>query len=145
MRVPARMGGNRIMAVEIRKSDIIPRPAGLKPGFGLTGTKAEEIGSGKTNPLAQFKDMLATVKEFKKMADEMGIRIPGLPQAAQVQEKAPDDTGDHERPPDGGQNQFLVLLNVVRLKYGDITINELIAVLVQEYGDRKLSTIGGKK
>lgn len=125
--------------VELTRKDIIPRPEGL-----VVKTASAPASPGtKKNPLTELKEILETVKEFKTMADDLGINIPWMPQGGKAGDPEPKES-DPPAPPPGGQ--FIVLLQMLRIKYGDITVNQLIAALVQEYGDRKLSTlVGGKK
>jgi len=83
----------------------------------------------------QVKQTFQQIKELRKMADELGLKIPGMPGSGPA---------DPEDSPGGGTNaqtaQLRMAVQLLRVKYGDITVKQLIEKLLTEYGDRRLSS-----
>lgn len=118
--------------IEIKASDIIKRPTELINAAG-------KITGGK-NPIAQIREYVKQAQEIKKMLEEIGIPlnnlIPGLGGLGKTENKAP--VNDDMRPPPPAA-QFRMFMMMLIAKYGDITFNELIERMREEYGNRKLS------
>lgn len=127
--------------IELTKKDIIPRPKDLPVKTGLV-TAAPTVPGSIKPVVKEIKESLGDIKEIKDMLAELGIKIPGL--TGQAPADAGGDRAAPAPPQPSAADQLLMLVQMLRVKYGNITVNELIRALVQEYGDRKLSTIGGK-
>lgn len=131
--------------IELKPEDIIRRPPNVEVGSKVLAPAKEK------GPLEEFRGLIKDVREFRDLLDEMGVKIPGMPDkeesakeepaptAAQAAKAAKEAASSPPRPSEAQQLQ--VLLTMLQVKYGDITINQLIANLIEEYGKRKLSSI----
>ncbi len=120
--------------IEIRPEDIIKRPAILPLKAG--GTKEPGM-------LEQARSWMKQIKEFKELADEMGmgnqlggilgnlgIKLGGGNQKAEISvEKQAANTGQ----------QVTRFLKLLQIRYGDITVNEALECLRRDFGPVKLS------
>jgi transposase len=125
--------------IEITAKDILRRPVDA-----LANVKGEGTGFSLKN----IKGYIQQAKEIKEALESMGIdlkslgiKLPGLKKDAGGQ--GGGDAGA------GGQTltkmsatpaqQILNVLKLLQGIYGDVTLNELIARLKAEFGDRKIS------
>lgn len=131
------LGRGEIMVdpVEITEKDLLDRPLGGKPGVALTKAPG--------NILAEIKAGAKQVKEIIDIAKSLGLNLklpPGLTgMLGQKGEGSAEPTSDAP-----GVAQFQAFRQLLIIKYGDITVNDLIDKLRAEMGNRKLSDLGGK-
>jgi len=118
--------------LEIKPEDIIRRPTGLDTAKVTTGGKGN-------NPLEEIKGYVEQGKELLKLAEDLGLPvdkwkslIPGL--AGKNPSPQPDNLAPQA-------NQVLLVQKMLIMAYGDITVNELIEKLKEDYGGKKLSSI----
>lgn len=133
--------------IEITIKDIVKRPAELAAAGGAVK---------KGNIISQFKQGLEQFKEIKDLMKDLGIdlgdllggqpknalsglnappRIDGAPPPADTRAPAPP-------PPSPGMTpaqQFKAFCVMLQLKYGDITISEMLDAIKAEYGNKKIS------
>lgn len=126
--------------VEITEKDLIDRPLGIA-GIGETGKKAG------VNPLQYLKEIQASIKQAKEIFDTLrgmglNINLPGLktPESAEAVTRVTNI----EVQPSPGQ-QVGLFLNLLAMRYGDITIDELMIKLKEEFGAKKISQLGRLK
>jgi len=127
--------------IEIRPGDIIPRPVNAE---SLTGAAREK----SPNFLQQIKDGLNQAKEIKKTLEDMGFKVGGGQQAQGAVLPPNAQIRGGEPPPNTALSPAEQVLNFVRLlqlRYGDMSVKELIAKLVEDYGDKKLSEFTKRK
>ncbi len=122
--------------IEIRPSDIIKRPDFLTAKAG-----AEAGGFSVKN----IKGYIQPIKEIKDLMDDLGIDLGGLGLNLGGGKKAATPPGPDRPPAMTGAQQFRNFLKLLEMKYGDITVNELLDKLRAEFGDWKISnfTKGG--
>jgi hypothetical protein len=136
--------------IEITPKDIIKRP--LETAIGATTNELK-----KGNFLQQMVDGLKQAKEIKKQLDDLGIDINtffnlggnnsggglGPPPPGGGGPVGGDARAPHAAPaPTPAPNPMQTakgLLTLLRMKYGDITIGELMAQLKSEYGEKRIS------
>lgn len=126
--------------IEITEKDLIDRPAGIA-GIGEAAKK------GGVNPLAYLKDVQASIKQFKEIMDAvrgLGINIPGLKFPGMAETEAKTQVVNTAPQPSSGQ-QLRPFLNLLAMRYGDITIDELMVKLKEEFGNKKISQLGRLK
>ena len=123
--------------IEIRPGDIIPRPTSIVP---LAKSAA---GEGGGFSLKNIKSMLEQVKEFKDLAESLGLDLSGL--GLKLGGKKKDGSPMPDTPAPAGGQQVRNFLKLLQVRYGDITVNELLEKLRAEFGDWKISnfTKGG--
>lgn len=123
--------------IELTKADLLERPAGSEPeSVGL-----ERKGTNPMQFLGQIQDALKQVKAIMDMARSLGlnVNIPGL--GGLNKEKGEGkNSGGLSAPPDP-EAQFDMFLQLLVMKYGDITVNELVEKLKAEFGERKISKL----
>ncbi len=116
--------------IEIRPDDVIRRPpGGVKPPVSVSPLPPDK----EPGFFDQVKDTFQNIKELKKMADEFGLKIPGVPGGRDM------ESGD-ERAVPSQKDQIRMAVQLLRVKYGDVTVKQLIEKLLAEYGDRRLSS-----
>ena len=90
--------------------------------------------------LAQAKQYMEFIKEAKAMAESLGIKLPGLKLPGQA------ETSVHEERAVQSVNKVQAFVAMIQVKYGDLTVAELVDRLKAEFGDVRLSEISrGKK
>jgi len=121
--------------IEIRPEDIIKRPA---PGLPATGQE-----KGFSFDVKSIKKYIGQAREFIDLAKELGmgdqlaglgIKIPGMSDKEPVAENPQRDNQ--------GINQAKAFIQLLIVKYGDITVNELLEKLKDDFGNKKISQIG---
>lgn len=124
--------------IEIRPGDIIPRP------LTITGAAKPAADAGGGFSLKNIKGYIDQIKEAKELLDSLGIDLGGLGVNLGVKKKENDSSMPDHPAPTGGQ-QIRNFLKLLQARYGDITVNELLKKLVDEFGDWKISnfTKGG--
>ncbi len=126
--------------IEIRAEDIIKRPADLALKAGSNAASAKEPGI-----LEQVKGYMNQYKEWKKMADELGLgdqlngilgnlglNLPG------GQRKKEATSGGGERSANTAR-QVQSFIKLLKLHYGDITVNQALEKLRADFGNVPLS------
>jgi len=138
--------------IEITAKDIIKRPLNA-----LT----DAAGPKKGNFISQIKSGMEQVKEIKKILDDLGINvgdlIGGTKQTPVIGMNTPPRNMNTPLPegiapapapaaPAAPTPQPLTVaqqaknfLALLRLRYGDISVNELLEKLKAEFGEKKLS------
>lgn len=119
-------------AVEIRAEDLVRRPGG--------GAVKAAAGAKTWNPvelIKQFKEGMKLVQELAAQAQSMGINI-NLPGLKNLENKVAKTTAAQEPQAD----QYRAFINLLIVRYGDITLNEVFGKLRQDMGNKKLSQIG---
>ncbi len=130
--------------IEITAKDIIKRPLST----AITGVKAGESAK-KGNFIQQIKEGLDQFKEIKKTLDEIGIDVgdflPGLggkkAPAGGLPAPVPMDARAPVAAQPTGAQQIKNFLKLLQYRYGDITVNEALEHLKQDFGQVKLSEI----
>jgi hypothetical protein len=128
--------------IELTEKDLIDRPA-------VTGPETAGLGPDKgANPLqfmGQIQDALKQVKAIMDTARSLGlnVNIPGLGGLNKQKGENEPGVGVSTAPP-GPQAQFDMFLQLLVMKYGDITVDELVEKLKAEFGARKISKLRGK-
>lgn len=113
--------------IELSESDLIRRPLEL----ATNGTGAEP-GKSPLSWMKGIKDNLKEVKELMDTLKELGINLPALGNIAKPA----------SQPDQGGQMpQVQFFLQAIKAQYGDLTIKQLMAVLLDKYGDKKLGDL----
>lgn len=125
------------MGIEITAKDIIARPNGI-PGH-LPAAKSV---------IEQVKEYAKTLKEIKGIFSELGIdvgSILGGPFGNQLlPKKTAGDMEQRQLPPQlTPAAQLRLFIKLLQMKYGDITVDELIVKLKNDFGDQKLSNLFG--
>lgn len=120
--------------IEIRPSDLIERPE-----TWVAGSSTPAKGPGLMDQVKQFIKMAKELKEMQKDLREFGVNIPGLVGGQAPPQEPPP--GAATGTPSSPQDQFRMLAAALRLKYGDVSVDELIAKLRAEYGSKKLSEL----
>lgn len=127
------------LPIEIKPGDIIKRP--LDVAIKAIGGK-EESGFSLKN----IKGYIQQIKEIKDMAESLGLDLSSLGLKMPGQKKGGGDAPAPAGPPAiGGAQQLRNFLKLLQVRYGDITVNELLEKLKTEFGDWKISnfTKGG--
>jgi len=119
-------------AVEIRAEDLVRRPVegAVKAAAGKTWNPVELI--------KQFKEGLKLVQELAAQAQSMGINI-NLPGLRNLENKVVNKISAAQEPQ---VDQYRAFVNLLIVRYGDITLNEVFEKLRQDMGNKKLSQIG---
>lgn len=123
--------------IEIHDTDLIERPENLKPG----SPPAPQSG-GFMDQLKQFQQMLKLIPELKGMMKDLqglGINLPGI-MPGQGQNQA---TTGNIGAGSVQVNQFALLIKLLQNVYGDCTIDDLLTNLKRDFGNKKLSQLGG--
>ena len=118
--------------IEISASDLIDRPLDVVTVQGAA-TKSPGL-------MDQVKGVLQMIKQFKDMQKdlkEMGIDLGSMIGAGV---KVQDQPQQPQQPPAAPMDQLRILTKVLMLKYGDLSVNELIEKLKKDYGNKKLSS-----
>lgn len=117
--------------IEITALDLIKRP-------GIADAEAAATGGSK-NPfewLKTVKDGIKQVKEIKDSLEQMGIDTSAITNLIGMK---PGGAPQPDKPA-GGQ-QLAVFFQVLKARYGELTINQLLTELKKEYGNKKLSEL----
>jgi len=125
--------------IEIKATDIIKRPLG---GPGLP--PGAESGGGFS--IKTIKGYIDQIKEIKKIADDLGIDLGGMiPNIGGKLNLGGKKGAEALALPQArsGVQQVQSFLKMLQLKYGDITMNELLDNLKRDYGKLKISTFLG--
>lgn len=123
--------------IEITEKDLIERPADLG--------ESVSIGKEGTNPMAWLKQIQGGLDQLKAIMDTarslgLNVNLPGL--KVQGQEgQGGQGAGVNPVSPVPNQ-QFALFMEMLKVKYGDVTVNELIEQLRAEFGNKKLSQLG---
>ena len=127
--------------IEIKPTDIIKRPLELITEAGSAG------GAKEPNIFEQIKAGINQFKEIKKITDELGFDlgslIPGMAGKKQNSGPARADAPAPRGPT--GAEQARNFVKLLKVYYGDITVNEALDKLRQDFGPRKLSEFTGEK
>lgn len=119
--------------IEIRPEDIIKRP--------LTGTelaKAADKGGGAIGDIKKYLEEAQNIVKMLKdpaiseLLGSLGISLPGGPAK---KEEGPQIAVQ------GTGAQFQAIIQLLILKYGNISIAELVDKLKADYGNKKLSEL----
>lgn len=139
--------------IEIRPEDIIKRPS------EVIKESAVDTAKGKGgNFLSQLVEGIKQAKEIKKELEAMGIDFDSIfspgskkgiglnpPPPGSSTGQPPADARDQNRPNPANQavptpaQQAKSLLRILQVRYGDISVNELIEKLKSQFGDKKIS------
>lgn len=127
--------------IEITEKDLIDRPAAALPA--VVGKAVE---TSPTQVMGQIKDALKQFQELKKMADSMGLKIDlgklgGLGNLLGGGGDAREDATPNAMKVEGSAMQFKMFMQLLKMKYGDITIVELLENLKKDYGKKRLSQL----
>jgi len=127
--------------IEITEKDLLDRPpGGVKTGVALTKTSG--------NILSEIKAGAKQIKEIIDIGKSLGLNLklpPGL--TGMLGGGKVEGSGEPTSDAPGGTPgaaQFQAFRQLLILKYGDITVNDLIEKLRAEMGTKKLSDLGGK-
>lgn len=129
-------------SIVITEKDLIDRPAGIA-GIGEAAKKA---GSSPLSYLKDIQSFLKQAKEIMDMAKGMGLNIPGmnLPGMKTTESGEVKTTLTANPQPTPGQ-QMGFIMQLLAMRYGDITVDELLVKLREEFGAKKLSQLGKMK
>lgn len=123
--------------IEIRPEDIIRRPAQGMPETGLA--KAGEKSGGAFGDIKKYLDEAQGIVKMLKdpaiseLLSSLGISLPG----GKPKEEGP------QMAIQGQGAQLHAAMQLLKLKYGNVTIVELIEKLKEEYGNKRISDLGG--
>jgi len=122
--------------IEIRPEDIIKRPENLPVKTGSPGTTTPP---GK-NPLANMKEYMKEAKEMVQMAQEMGLgdMLGNLGLNLPGKDQAPQGNKDQGQKPANQVNQYQLFVRLLIQQYGNITVDELLVKLKEDYGNKNL-------
>jgi len=124
--------------IEITPKDIIRRPAVIPGGAALN-----QRSFNPAKVMADIKSAMKQMQDIINMAKEFGVdlkNIKGLGSLGKLQDMA----GKVKELP-GPQNQIsqvTMFKQFLMMRYGDITVNEVIERLKADLGDKKLSELG---
>lgn len=120
--------------IEITEKDLIDRP--------LNEAKKGEAKQGfnPTNFMKQLKGGIEQVKELMDMAQSMGLNI-NLPGFKNQPKERPTDETKMLPGPENIVQQFNSFLALLQMKYGDVSLNELLRKLKEDLGDKKISEL----
>ena len=126
---------------QITAKDIKPRPENLPLVTGKPGQP-----SGSPGLMDQIKNGMKQAKEFMDLARELGIDgdigniLGGLGIKIPGKGKKQAEPGSDPGPSAGNAGaQVKNFLRLMQIRYGDITINELLQHLQRDFGSWKLS------
>jgi len=124
------------MPVELRYKD-------LQPDNGPQS--AAVVGGDESWAGGSIEGILATVRDFNlEVQASMDKFLEILRTAAALRGQAGAAPGGAQRvyqPQPDPRQQILIALNAIKAQTGDVTIAELLEILVSRYGDLKLSDL----
>lgn len=127
--------------IEIRLEDIIKRPDGSNINTG--GGPADAGGFSLKNikkQLQEVKGIFDTLQDMGFDLSKFDLNIPGLKKETQDQGQSMEKSSGLAT----GQ-QVMNFVKLLRQIYGDITINEAVDRLKNDFGGLKLSELGRKQ
>ena len=122
--------------IEISPEDIVARPANVA---GKT--------TGTPNTISSIKAVLKEAKAIKELAEDLGLDVKGLISKLQgggetdARSEAPNPVKDKALIATQATEQIKLIITKIAGEYGDFTLNELVAQLKKEHGNRKLRDI----
>lgn len=120
--------------IEITAKDLIDRPANLSLG----GTADKGGGFNPAQLMKTIKENMQIFKELRELAESLGLNL-NLPGLKMVSRKEADTALKDMPEPPNPAKQFNAFLVVLQMKYGDVTVNELLNSLRTDFGNKKLS------
>lgn len=113
--------------ITIKPGDIIRRPSGLAETTKPPGGGSFNVGS--------IKSTVKEIKELVEMVKDMGLDIDlnflGLGKGKPAAQAAPESKG-----PQISKKQVIGFMNLIKLRYGDLPLSEIIASLEKDLPDQ---------
>lgn len=132
---------NEKPGIEITSADLIKRPLET-PGTPPGGFNLGDITAKGREIFNQVKQVQDLINQFRQMSggklDEM---FPFLAKMGTMGTELKGKRTSSEPPQLNEAIQFLMVIRVLEMKYGDVTLNELLDHLKAEYGNKRLSQI----
>lgn len=126
--------------IEISSADLIKRPNAVTPGTPPGGVNLGNWVSKAKEIQGQLKQAQEIINQFRTLSGgKLDTMFPFL---AKMGNEPGENPLAGAAPPGPSQaNQLLMLARLVEMKYGDVTINQLIESLKAEYGNKRISQI----
>lgn len=128
--------------VEMRREDLLGGNSGADPGAGLPSD-----GDGDSSGEGDLGALFAAVREFNQ---EVQVTIRSfsdlIQQAAAARGQAPalaggQAAGQAYQPAPSPQQQIIIALHAIQAQAGDVTVAELVELLLAQYGGLRLSEL----